>query len=447
MPSGLVVIHLIHGTWGRGVSPVVREELGRAPKPHSPFWFEAGSAFRNKLAGLLTDIDVEFREFTWSGSNSFQARTFASDALREYLNPELARPQTQHVLIGHSHAGNVIFEALAGPDPIVDAERLAGVLSLATPYLAMETETDDFNLLLHGLLPLILGGYALALIVFNAAFGHWDTAGWMAASAVAYVTGFARLRPQSGWRWPREFVFWAAAILSAGCVGHAVLPWFTTNYPAGSLYGIVFKYAALPAACLLGVANLALSIAARAAGSTPPGTYLLRDLVHALAAVYASVVLLVASVWFMFDQTTGAAWFWVVLSIWPFAALGIAASGNGTRLRTRAIDLWRKRAKEFEQVTLPCEIHAMRLPSDEASLAIVASQLVRATTASPRQVLEWVISWRTPAATLVAVTLVLFGASIGYVQFAGLASGWIRFVVGGFSGWVKWRSSRLPRRC
>jgi hypothetical protein len=429
------------------VSPVVREELGRAPKPHSPFWFEAGSAFRNKLAGLLTDIDVEFREFTWSGSNSFQARTFASDALREYLNPELARPQTQHVLIGHSHAGNVIFEALAGPDPIVDAERLAGVLSLATPYLAMETETDDFNLLLHGLLPLILGGYALALIVFNAAFGHWDTAGWMAASAVAYVTGFARLRPQSGWRWPREFVFWAAAILSAGCVGHAVLPWFTTNYPAGSLYGIVFKYAALPAACLLGVANLALSIAARAAGSTPPGTYLLRDLVHALAAVYASVVLLVASVWFMFDQTTGAAWFWVVLSIWPFAALGIAASGNGTRLRTRAIDLWRKRAKEFEQVTLPCEIHAMRLPSDEASLAIVASQLVRATTASPRQVLEWVISWRTPAATLVAVTLVLFGASIGYVQFAGLASGWIRFVVGGFSGWVKWRSSRLPRRC
>jgi hypothetical protein len=137
----------------------------------------------------------------------------------------------------------------------------------------------------------------------------------------------------------------------------------------------------------------------------------------------------------------------VVLSIWPFAALGIAASGNGTRLRTRAIDLWRKRAKEFEQVTLPCEIHAMRLPSDEASLAIVASQLVRATTASPRQVLEWVISWRTPAATLVAVTLVLFGASIGYVQFAGLASGWIRFVVGGFSGWVKWRSSRLPRRC
>jgi hypothetical protein len=134
---------------GHGVAPVVREELGKAAKPRLPFWYEAGSAFRSKLADLLADVDVEFREFTWSGSNSFQARTFASEALREYLKPHLARPQTQHVPIGHSHAGNVIFEALTGADPIIDAERLAGVLSLATPYLAIETETDNFNLLLH----------------------------------------------------------------------------------------------------------------------------------------------------------------------------------------------------------------------------------------------------------------------------------------------------------
>ena len=77
MSAPLLVVHLVHGTWGRGVWPVIREELGWPPKAQSAYWFEEGSKFRSEVARRLEDVEFEFefRQFTWSGSNSFGSIT------------------------------------------------------------------------------------------------------------------------------------------------------------------------------------------------------------------------------------------------------------------------------------------------------------------------------------------------------------------------------------
>ena len=412
------------------MAPVIREELGRSPGPHPVYWFEKDSGFRAELERQLSGHEFELRQFTWSGSNSFGARTFAAAALHDYLKPELARPDTHHVVIGHSHAGNVIFEALTRPDRLRDEGRIAGVLTLATPYLALETDTSDFNLVLHRLLPFILGGYVLGLMVVNAVLGHWDTLGWLLGSTVAYAAGMARLQQQSLWRWPRELLFWAAALVSAVCVGHAVLPWFATSYPADSFYAIAAKALAPPVALALGLTHLALLVAARAAGSTPSGTFLLRDLVRALAAVYACVVLVADSAWIVFQPTPAANWFLLWLCFWPVGALFVAQIGGGKDPGKAILNLWRAKEKELERFVLPCEFHAMRMAGDEATLAIVASQLVRALTSSPRKILDTMNSWSAPVAISIAATMLIFGVSIGYLQSGAVSSGGVRWVVG-----------------
>ena len=430
MSAPLLVVHLVHGTWGRGVWPVIREELGWPPKAQSAYWFEEGSKFRSEVARRLEDVEFEFRQFTWSGSNSFGARTFAADALRDYLKLELERQNTRHLLVGHSHAGNVIFETLTRPDCVAEAKKIAGVLTLATPYLAMETEPSDFNLILHRLLPFILGGYALGLIVFSALMNYRDMAGWLAATAIAYGVGIARLRPGSWRRWPRELLFWAAAVVAAGCVGHAALPWFANDYPPDSFFANLLLGLAPAAAVVLGVATFGLLVAARAAGSTSPGTFLLRDLIRALCAVFAAVTLLVASITIAVQQTATASSYWIFLAFWPYLSLGLAQFGNDGVPREAVLNLLRAQDKETEKVELPCELHAMRLASDEATLAIVASQLVRAISTSTRRIFDWIFSWSAPVQIAVTALLLIFGACIGYVQAAEWTSGWLQFGVG-----------------
>ncbi len=432
MPRPLLVVHLIHGTWGRGVLPVILEELGRSAGPKPVYWFEDGSVFRAELARQLEGHEVEFREFKWSGSNSFGARTFAATALHEYLEPELERKDTRHVLIGHSHAGNVIFEMLTRMKPLKEEAKIDGVLSLATPYLAIETDTSDSALLLHLMLPFLLGGYVLGLMAFNALIGYWDIFGWLAGSAAGYALGIARLQPGSRWRWPRELLFWAVALSTAACVGHAVLPWFATTYPPASFWAHAVKWWVPALALLLATTHLALLVAARAAGSTPRGTFLLRDLVQAFSAMFACVVLVAGAAHAAMQPTVASDWFLIFLGGWPFGALIVAHlwRRNEDPPREAILDVWRAAERELEKFTLPCDIRAMRLAGDEATLAIVASQIARALNSVPKQIYVSLDSWSPRTGIAVSAFVLAFGVGVGYMQFSSLETEWLRWAVG-----------------
>jgi hypothetical protein len=114
-PAPDVVITLVHGTWAR-----------RAP------WTSAGSPLRQALSQAALGR-VAFDRFAWSGSNSLAARRRAVQALVERLRASIARwPQARHYIVGHSHGGNIAFQALANP---VLNERVAGLICLSTPFL------------------------------------------------------------------------------------------------------------------------------------------------------------------------------------------------------------------------------------------------------------------------------------------------------------------------
>lgn len=61
MSSHRTIVHLIHGTWGRGVAAVLAEERGDTRPAAEPCWFEPGSDFRQALEVGLAMEPVEFR--------------------------------------------------------------------------------------------------------------------------------------------------------------------------------------------------------------------------------------------------------------------------------------------------------------------------------------------------------------------------------------------------
>jgi hypothetical protein len=230
-------------------------------------------------------------------------------------------------------------------------------------------------------------------------------------------------------------LFAVATLLSVGCVGWAVLSWLTaTTYPTLSFYALFTKGVAPAAALALALTNLVLMVAARGAGATPRGTFLLRDLVQALSALYACIVLVAGSVWIAFQSASAASWYVVWLAFWPVLSLGVAHILGSDEPRKSVLDLWRARDKELERPNLPCELHALRMAGDEATLAIVASQLVRAVTASPRKVIDWISSWPRPLAVSIGVAMLLSGIVIGYVQAGEVAYGWRQVLMGAVLG-------------
>jgi hypothetical protein len=89
-----VVITLVHGTWGRKTT-----------------WTQPDSRLREVLIQHLPDAEI--RAFSWSGKNSPSARHKASLALSLDLRELLQlQPQALHVVIGHSHGGNVALKAV-----------------------------------------------------------------------------------------------------------------------------------------------------------------------------------------------------------------------------------------------------------------------------------------------------------------------------------------------
>ena len=108
------LLTLVHGTW---------------PDPDG--WVSARSFLRRELASHLGD--VVFRDFTWAGANTHSARAEAGASLARFLRAgREEHPAARHVVIAHSHGGNVALYAMRDP-----AARRAvdGIVTLATPFL------------------------------------------------------------------------------------------------------------------------------------------------------------------------------------------------------------------------------------------------------------------------------------------------------------------------
>jgi hypothetical protein len=110
------VITLVHGTFARN-----------AP------WMNDGSVLRESLTKALAPAKILFVSYHWSGCNSHRARVAGGVSLRRTRRQNLTQyPEAKHVMIAHSHGGNVAVYAL---NRFAQARKIAGVISLGTPYI------------------------------------------------------------------------------------------------------------------------------------------------------------------------------------------------------------------------------------------------------------------------------------------------------------------------
>jgi hypothetical protein len=128
------IVHLVHGTWPYGF---FAHRIRRLRRPEST-WFHQNSAFYKTLESQLPGAEIV--PFLWSGNNSYLARHVAAEQLArrlaDYYDP--GNPP-QQIIIGHSHGGNVALLAYEHPW----APALAGIATLATPFLNVKRRTPD----------------------------------------------------------------------------------------------------------------------------------------------------------------------------------------------------------------------------------------------------------------------------------------------------------------
>ena len=164
------VITIVHGTvpfrwlWD-GLT-----RLGlRAPLDPAPWARRAAPLCKGLIEGLPGD--VVFSDFHWSGANSAGARAAAAVQLQRHLEDLIRRyPDARHVVVAHSHGGNVALYALHG-DTI--RTRLHGVVCVSTPFISI---IDRAGWLVPAFIALL---YVSAVLAIAVAIGVWSTRHWI----------------------------------------------------------------------------------------------------------------------------------------------------------------------------------------------------------------------------------------------------------------------------
>jgi hypothetical protein len=126
-----IVVHLVHGT-------VFASTKSRRQAAIDGYWLtRQAEHFATCVADCFTSATVtkriEFREFKWTGRNTFAAREEATRRLLTDLSRQ-SDPDEKHILVGHSHGGTVIGDALAQRTPD-SFENVLGAITLATPFV------------------------------------------------------------------------------------------------------------------------------------------------------------------------------------------------------------------------------------------------------------------------------------------------------------------------
>lgn len=125
-PAPTYVVTLVHGTWAANSD-----------------WTQENSRLSRKLCEEL-DGYVLIKRFLWTGKNSYRARHEAGEELRRFLTGLMQDyPVSRHIVMGHSHGGNVTLYALN--DALVGG-RITGVVCLATPFLICTPKNVAFHI-------------------------------------------------------------------------------------------------------------------------------------------------------------------------------------------------------------------------------------------------------------------------------------------------------------
>jgi len=122
-----VTVTFVHGTFARGVFPFRRLPLAR--------WTENGHLRRM----LEVSLNVRFGNSpTWSGANSFKARSDARERIASALaTVSHEHPGALHFVVAHSHGGTAAIRACA--DPAVQ-RHVAGIICLGTPFPRLQVK-------------------------------------------------------------------------------------------------------------------------------------------------------------------------------------------------------------------------------------------------------------------------------------------------------------------
>jgi hypothetical protein len=155
--SSRVVVHLVHGTFARNAA-----------------WTQEGSFIRGKIEASFPANTVSFSKFGWTGANSHRQRLNAAIKLGEHLVGAFqSEPAAAHFIIAHSHGGNVALQALSVE---ALAQRIAGVVCLATPYLHCRPRNLSFWVSIIALvMPMLCSIAGTALLILAL---HWFSNVW-----------------------------------------------------------------------------------------------------------------------------------------------------------------------------------------------------------------------------------------------------------------------------
>ena len=189
------VITLVHGTrLSRWVlAPLV--SLFKWPKglykefQEGPPWIHQNSALAQHLTEAL-GWRVRIEPFSWKAYNTVEARAVATGQLQTNLYQLQEKyPDAEQIVIAHSHGGNVALAALADA---VDARRILGVATLATPFLTAKTrETKRLLDVGDALAAALMAGFATLTIglALGAGWSWWNWALVVCAGVVLLMLG------------------------------------------------------------------------------------------------------------------------------------------------------------------------------------------------------------------------------------------------------------------
>ncbi len=134
----IYVFYLVHGTVPFGL-PLwmfrLRGWLLRKLRLVGDFkaWTYENSGFRRYLESHFSEDEVKFVTIPWTGANSYDERNHAARCLSAQLSSQrIDYPNAKHIVIAHSHGGNVALTALHSmkDDKLPDA-----IVAMATPFL------------------------------------------------------------------------------------------------------------------------------------------------------------------------------------------------------------------------------------------------------------------------------------------------------------------------
>jgi MFS family permease len=400
----------------------------------------------DKVEPALRD-DIEFREFVWSGSNSLDARRLAADDLRTYLRTNLSEaPDACQLLVAHSHGGVVAFNAVTREGG-TGSHQLDGILSLGTPYLTIEENTENkFNVLMFSFLPTATFLILLAFLITLAAAGFYSTAAWLSAMIAGLFIGH-RVIQLNARRAPLRH---AADTLLALCCAAAVWfsfaaasSWFSLWHLAAGALNYWGQFAHYSCGVIGACLSIFILLTTRAAASEGRGgeAFMLRDTVSIFLSLAGRAVIAFAAVWAFTSDRASLNNLAVFFLFWPIVSFFVAGVLSGTfsdsnsvkHIPRRFIDFHTLLNKETTTPELPCSLNAIRLPDDEASLAIAASLIAREVSD-----LFAAISWKFVQLQRIPrwLIVVLFALGLGMVAlgvhnvYASGATGWLPYVVG-----------------